>query len=78
MTVIGTGGWADVLSEHAAREESARRLIAQLRAPSRLLHATHFHEAAGTGARSSVRSSIGTQSTAAISESAIDASQTTV
>src|SRR5438093_6635186 len=32
MTVIGTGGWADVLSEHAASEESARRLIAQLRA----------------------------------------------
>src|SRR5881296_808090 len=32
MTVIGTGGWADVLSEHAACEESARRLIAQLRA----------------------------------------------
>src|SRR5919199_251781 len=32
MTVIGTGGWADVLSEHAASEETARRLIAQLRA----------------------------------------------
>ena len=32
MTVIGTGGWADVLSEYAATEESARRLIAQLRA----------------------------------------------
>jgi len=32
MTVIGTGGWADVLSEYAATEESARKLIAQLRA----------------------------------------------
>ena len=32
MTVLGTGGWAGVLSEYAAGEESARRLIAQLRA----------------------------------------------
>jgi hypothetical protein len=32
MTAIGTGGWADVLSGHAAGEDGARRLIAQLRA----------------------------------------------
>ncbi len=30
--VLGTGTWADVLAEHAADEETGRRLIAQLRA----------------------------------------------
>jgi hypothetical protein len=32
MTMLGTGGWAEVLAESAAREATARRLIAQLRA----------------------------------------------
>ena len=32
MSVLGTGGWADVLVEHAATERTAQRLIAQLRA----------------------------------------------
>ena len=32
MTVLGTGGWADVLAGHAAEEATGRRLIVQLRA----------------------------------------------
>jgi hypothetical protein len=32
MTVLGTGGWAEVLTAAAAREPTARRLIAQLHA----------------------------------------------
>ena len=32
MTVLGTGGWADVLAEHASDDRTARRLIGQLRA----------------------------------------------
>ena len=32
MTVLGTGGWADVLAESAAQGSTARRLIPQLRA----------------------------------------------
>ena len=32
MSLVGTGGWADVLSEHAADHATGRRLIAQLRA----------------------------------------------
>jgi hypothetical protein len=32
VSVVGTGGWADVLAEHAASEATAQRLIGQLRA----------------------------------------------
>jgi hypothetical protein len=32
MTVLGTGGWAEVLAEQAADEATARRVVAQLRA----------------------------------------------
>ncbi|PWU20722.1 MAG: hypothetical protein C5B48_12120 [Candidatus Rokuibacteriota bacterium] len=32
MSVLGTGGWASVLEEHASTEATARRLISQLRA----------------------------------------------
>ena len=32
MSVLGTGEWSDVLYEHAATKETARRLVGQLRA----------------------------------------------
>jgi hypothetical protein len=32
MTAIGTGGWAEVLTDYAAVESTGRRLVAQLRA----------------------------------------------
>src|SRR5438105_6499317 len=32
MSTVWTRGWADVLTEHAPRYETARRLVAQLRA----------------------------------------------